>query len=144
MATAAQSTRKTPEGIPWKPGQSGNPGGRPKGIASKARELIGNDPTALLGVFLEIAQNPKEKAGDRRAAAESLLDRAYGKAPIFTPIDGEDPLDLETLHHVRELVDDLARHRADRPVARPDTAPADGDVTAAELAAGRASGAASA
>ncbi len=110
MATPGNS-RKTPEGRKWQPGQSGNPSGRPKGIAAQARELIGNDPTELLSVFLEIAYDPSAKPADRRAAAESLLDRAFGKAPSYAPVDG-DPLDLLSIDRtIGEIVDELARRR---------------------------------
>ena len=109
----------------FKPGQSGNPSGRPKGIAAKAREIIGDDPTELLEVFLEIAHNPAEKAADRKAAAEALLDRAYGKAPSFAPVDG-DPLDLLSIDRtIGEIVDELARRRE---------AAATGEATPGQLA----------
>lgn len=112
MSVAAEKSRRTPEGTPWQKGQSGNPGGRPKGIAAKAREIIGNDPSELLDVFLEIARDPKQKATDRRAAAESLLDRAYGKAPSFAPVDGENPLELDSVgRRVAAIVDELAAIR---------------------------------
>lgn len=103
----------------FKPGQSGNPSGRPKGIAARARALIGNDPGELLEVFLSIARDPSEKAADRRAAAEALLDRAYGKAPTFTPVDG-DPLELSGIDSdIAAAVDELARKRKAPSVGEP-------------------------
>ena len=106
---------ETGESTRFKPGQSGNPSGRPKGIAAKAREIIGDDPTELLEVFLEIAHNPAEKAADRKAAAEALLDRAYGKSPSYAPVDG-DPLELDSLDRaIGTIVDDLAQRRKAPP-----------------------------
>ncbi len=96
---------------PWKPGQSGNPNGRPKGIASRAREIIGDDPSQLLDVLLEIARDTEQKSGDRVAALREYLDRAYGKSATFAPIDGEDPLDLTELAQIRTVVDELAQRR---------------------------------
>lgn len=108
----AANSAKTAPGRPFQPGQSGNPSGRPKGIAAKAREIIGNDPTELLEVFLEIAYDPSQKAADRRAAAEALLDRAYGKTPSYAPVDGGDPLELSGLDRaIGAAVDELASRR---------------------------------
>jgi hypothetical protein len=100
---------------PWKPGQSGNPAGRPKGIASQARDLIGDDPAQLLDVFLAIARDDDAKPADRIAAAERYLDRAYGKAPAYAPVEGGDPLERNTVEHeIAGLVDELgARREAD-------------------------------
>ena len=70
----------------WKPGQSGNPGGRPKGapLSQACRALLGQpvpgDPEGRTYAQL-IAQTLAEKAlrGDIRAAQE-LADRAEGRA----------------------------------------------------------------
>ena len=97
--------------IPWKPGQSGNPSGRPKGIARQARDLINNDPSRLLNVFLEAAEDPKAKLSDRLIAAREYLDRAYGKAPAYAPMEGDgDPLELID-RRISKLVDELAARR---------------------------------
>lgn len=46
-------------GAGFKPGQSGNPGGRPKGLARTVRDTCGGSPERLARVLLEIAENPK-------------------------------------------------------------------------------------
>lgn len=63
---------------PWKAGQSGNPGGRPKGIAAKAREL----GDKALDVLREALSD--NDARTRIAAAKEILDRGYGKAVQMT------------------------------------------------------------
>ncbi len=119
MALAvANNDESTPEpriggitGKGFKPGQSGNPSGRPRGIASQARELIDDNPRELLTTLLEIARDPEERGSERRACIAEYLDRAYGKSATFAPIDGEDPLDLTELAQIRTVVDELAARR---------------------------------
>lgn len=150
MASVAYNDEPTPKrtgGVTGKgflPGKSGNPSGKPKGIAAKARELIGDDPTELLEVFLEIAYDPKAKPGDRKAAAEALLDRAYGRVPSYAPIDGEDPLDLSVLSDLHGLIDELSsrRDRKTPPPAAPVASDRDGQDPAVDE--GRQAGAAAA
>jgi hypothetical protein len=57
----------------FKPGQSGNPGGRPKGLAAAVREICGGSPLRLARGLLEIAENPKTRDRDRVAATGSYL-----------------------------------------------------------------------
>lgn len=76
--SAAKGTR--PSGLrPWRPGQSGNPGGRPKIVAevvSLARQYA---PEAIAKLVNLMRSAPK--AETRLAAALALLDRGFGRAP---------------------------------------------------------------
>lgn len=63
---------------PFKPGQSGNPGGRPKGLGAKAREY-GDRCIEVLADALDSAD-----VKTRIAAARELLDRGYGKPLTMT------------------------------------------------------------
>lgn len=55
---------------------------------------------------------------DRNAAGEWLTDRGYGKAPAHAPVEGENPLDLETIDvRIGEIVDELAGRREAAPVS---------------------------
>jgi hypothetical protein len=60
---------------PWKPGQSGNPGGRPKRdlAAEIARAIFEQEPEAITRVFAA-----ELKKGNAKVFA-ALADRAYGK-----------------------------------------------------------------
>lgn len=63
---------------PWKPGQSGNPGGRPKGIAALARQHTDK----AIEVLAKALDSKDERV--RVTAAEKLLDRGYGKPLTMT------------------------------------------------------------
>ena len=90
-------------GKPFKPGQSGNPGGRPKGIVARVKEMGGEDGSKYLGILDAIAdgkltttvmdgdRNPVEigpSIKDRREAAIALLDRGWGKPA--QPLTGDE------------------------------------------------------
>ena len=66
------------EATRFRPGQSGNPGGRPKGIAAKAREHTDR----AIEVLAEALESQDERV--RVTAAEKLLDRGYGKPVTMT------------------------------------------------------------
>ncbi len=76
---------------PFKPGQSGNPGGRPKGLGTKAREY-GDKCIEVLATALD-----SDDVKTRIAAARELLDRGYGKPLTMT---------AEVTNRLGELDDD--------------------------------------
>ena len=93
------------------PGQSGNPGGRPKGIARAFRDALGTPAEAASGL-LEIARTAKRDA-DRIAAWRELLDRGFGKSASFAAIEGADPLELDELSREISAIADELRARRD-------------------------------
>ena len=74
--------KKRARGKPFIAGESGNPLGRPKvtnmpDVRAKAREYT----DLALETLVEIMGNSEEKGAARVAAANSVLDRGWGKAP---------------------------------------------------------------
>ncbi len=87
-----------PRGKPFRKGQSGNPGGRPKEVA-EVRELArkhGPDAIKKLAALL--------KSKDERVvlgAVKELLDRGYGKsAQAITGEGGEEPVAVTFTMHL--------------------------------------------
>jgi hypothetical protein len=63
---------------PFKPGQSGNPSGRPKGIAALARQHTDKALDVLVNALDD------DDARVRVAASKEILDRGYGKSIAMT------------------------------------------------------------
>ena len=95
----------------FKPGQSGNPSGKPKGFAAKIREQT-NGGEELVQFALDIWKNAQLPLKERWPAFMWLTEYAYGKAPTFAPIEDGDPLQLDGYDRaIREIVDELAARR---------------------------------
>src|SRR5262245_9861086 len=69
-------------GKPFKKGQSGNPGGRPK-VVAEVKELARAHTAEAIQTLVSIMNNPKSVAAARVSAANALLDRGYGKPPQY-------------------------------------------------------------
>ena len=76
---------------PWKKGQSGNPGGRPKGksITAELRKLLDKGTTAedLAEILLKMGKKDL-------AALREVLDRSDGKVTDTHRIEGEIPVSI--------------------------------------------------
>jgi hypothetical protein len=81
-----------PRGRPFRPGQSGNPGGRPR-VTAELRELAQADAPAAIK---ELAGALKARSGAAHVAAIcELLDDGYGKSTQFLATDID--ADLENM-----------------------------------------------
>ena len=74
-------------GLGFQPGQSGNPGGRPKGPSRRVRELVGDDGHAFAEFMLEVMNDETARNADRIEAAKWLADRTFGRAVQALDID---------------------------------------------------------
>jgi hypothetical protein len=110
---AKQKRKGKPRGKPFpkgntagkrfQPGVSGNPGGRPAGLA-EVRALAQAHSTEAIETLVEIMRNPDAKDVDRRGAADSILDRAVGKPGQGVEITGKGgrPLSFRDLSRVSD------------------------------------------
>jgi hypothetical protein len=76
---------------------SGNPGGRPKGLARRVRELVGNDGHEIVEFMFETMSNEQARTADRLEAAAWLADRGFGKAVLSVDVNALPALDLSTV-----------------------------------------------
>jgi hypothetical protein len=79
----------------WKPGQSGNPGGRPK-AEKHVRDMAKKMTDRILIELYNIAIDPRPKADMRAkvAAAKEILDRGWGRPSIHVDVDASAANDL--------------------------------------------------
>jgi hypothetical protein len=80
------------KGRPFQKGLSGNPGGRPRGLGD-VQELARQQSPEAINTLAKIMQDQKAAPAARVAAANSLLDRGYGKPtqPIAQTLAKIDP-----------------------------------------------------
>jgi hypothetical protein len=77
-------------------GQSGNPGGRPKGLTRRVRELVGDDGAAIAEFMFAIMADDGSRTADRLEAARWLADRGFGKPPqdVELALKGQEAVDV--------------------------------------------------
>jgi len=90
----------------FQPGQSGNPGGRPKGLIEFRKRLEALDGMAEAALE-SCLSDPDPKV--RVAALKEFFDRRYGKAPQAITGENGNPLRLEV---GASIVDTLRRMAA--------------------------------
>lgn len=111
------------------PGVSGNPGGRPRGLSRRVRELVGEDGGAIAEYMLSVMEDDHARNADRIEAGKWLADRGFGKAPLVieTGVSAEQllqdyfkKLSLEDLHTMQAI---LRKYSSD-----PEAVAASGDI----------------
>lgn len=89
----SRTERRRGPGRPWVKGQSGNPGGQPKGLTD-VRRLAAQHTEEAIGTLVEIARKGRSEPA-RVAAASAILDRAYGKPAQTVVGDPDNPVRVE-------------------------------------------------
>lgn len=92
---AKQGTNKAFIDNQWKPGESGNPSGRPAGksITAELRKLIekGTNAEDMARILYEMA---KRMSPDQMRAFKELLDRTDGKVPDTHKLESDVPITI--------------------------------------------------
>jgi hypothetical protein len=97
-------------GRPFAKGQSGNPGGRPRGVVRTIREQT-RDGEELVTFMLRVFRGEVADAHlrDRLEAATWLCDRGFGKPTQGVELAGKDGEPLLSLALVQAVVADAER-----------------------------------
>ena len=88
-STESSGKKRRGPGRPFKPGQSGNPNGRPKMAEDVRKKLKAATPEAVQ-LLVDVMKNENEKTALRMDAAKTIIERVYGKPlqPIDSTISG--------------------------------------------------------
>src|SRR6476620_2290028 len=100
-------------GKPFKKGQSGNPGGRPK-IVAEVKELAREHTAQAIQTIVSIMTNPKSAPAARVSAANALRDRGYGKPPQHITGEGG-PVYVACLPEPCKTAEEWVASLGDRP-----------------------------
>ena len=93
------------------PGVSGNPGGRPKGLGRRVRELVGDDGHEIAEFMFSLMADPRARNADRIDAAKWLADRGFGRAAIIVDA-GVTPEQLLGDYFKKLSLEDLQKMKA--------------------------------
>ena len=105
---------------PWAKGVSGNPGGRPK-LSPEVRDLARAHTEAAVATLAEVLNDNDAPHAARVAAASTILDRGWGKAPQHLTV-AKSPLsdvDAATLAALAEALTAGTRSTPERDEATP-------------------------
>ena len=112
---AVQTTEKTNSGW-FQPGQSGNPGGRPKKTSAELKAVARMKKLTphAVDVVVEILDNEKASLYARLQAAEIIFNRAMGRPDSFLRVDNAEQSVQSSVSRLQSLfgIPDEADHEA--------------------------------
>ncbi|MBR0034647.1 MAG: hypothetical protein IJP54_03115 [Synergistaceae bacterium] len=111
MSESRQKTGRPAPRTAFKPGQSGNPGGRPK-IPEDVREATRAACPAAIKLLVKVMKDEEEKTAYRLDAAKTLLDRGYGKPMQMQDISLGVTVPVDVTAQIRRLMlkEDIEAH----------------------------------
>lgn len=89
-------------GKPFKKGQSGNPGGRPK-LDARVRELAQAQTENAIATLVSVMESSKSPAAAKVSAATTILDRGWGKPVQPVAGEGEDGA-INLVHRIERII----------------------------------------
>ena len=104
--------------MPWRLGQSGNPGGRPRAVG-EVRDLAREQTGTAIETLASICQNGRSESA-RVAAAVALLDRGWGRAVASTDLTLNTVIKPVELMSDEEIMARLAELQAEAAMAPDD------------------------
>jgi hypothetical protein len=91
----------------FKPGQSGNPAGRPKQpkTVAEVRAIARDHTVGAITTLVNVHKNPKAPPAARVAAATAILDRGWGK-PASLDLEGAEQLVIKVVKFSQEQIEE--------------------------------------
>ena len=75
-------------GRPFAKGMSGNPGGRPASVVERVRRLAGKYKSRAMRTLVQLMEDDKQPADERRKAAETVLAYYAGRPAVVQEVSG--------------------------------------------------------
>lgn len=90
---------------PWQPGQSGNPGGRPK-VPEELLARMKQVCPQVVEFHIAAMNNPRAKLADRQRSSVFLWENVYGKPPQDVNLGGQDGNPIQVARPLAGLTED--------------------------------------